>query len=95
MSVHDGLLDLHLHTGTVNGTEYHMIDAAVPKVPGGVNGGGLMYGRYLIRARWDALSSYHISFLLWPDSENWPADGEIDFPEANMGSAHVSAFMHH
>jgi beta-glucanase (GH16 family) len=48
----------------------------------------------IVRARWDPLSSYHISFLLWPDSERWPQDGEIDYPETNMGSREVSAFMH-
>jgi hypothetical protein len=54
----------------------------------------LLYGRYVVRARWDPLSSYHISFLLWPDSNQWPRDGEIDYPEANMASSDVSAFMH-
>lgn len=95
VSVHDGLLDYYLHTTTDGGTEYHVIDAMVPKIEGAVDGGGLLYGRYIVRARWDPLSSYHISFLLWPDSDIWPADGEIDFPEANMGSDDVSAFMHH
>jgi hypothetical protein len=94
MSVTGGALDYYLHTASVGGTTYHMIDAPMPKVPGGVSGGGLLYGRYVVRARWDSLSSYHIAFLLWPDSGNWPGDGEIDFPEANMGSTDVSAFMH-
>jgi hypothetical protein len=94
ISVAHGALDYYLHSASVDGTTYHMIDAAMPKVPDGVNGGGLLYGRYAVRARWDALSSYHISFLLWPDSDNWPHDGEIDFPEANMGSTDISAFMH-
>jgi hypothetical protein len=94
ISVEDGALDYDLRMGTMNGVSVHMIEAAVPKIPSGAENGGLLYGRYVIRARWDPLSSYHISFLLWPDSNQWPHDGEIDYPEANMASTDVSAFMH-
>jgi hypothetical protein len=94
VSVENGSLDYFLHSGSADGTTDHMIDAVVPKIPGGSPSGGLLYGRYIVRARWDALSSYHISFLLWPDSGTWPRDGEIDYPEANMASTDVSAFMH-
>lgn len=95
ISVENGALDYYLRTASMDGVSVHMIEAAVPKIPGGgVGSGGLLYGRYVVRARWDAMSSYHISFLLWPDSNQWPRDGEIDFPEANMASSDVSAFMH-
>ena len=94
ISVENGRLDYFLRTGSPDGVSVHMIEAAVPRIPGGVGGGGMLYGRYVVRARWDPLSSYHISFLLWPDSNQWPRDGEIDYPEANMASSDVSAFMH-
>ena len=92
LSFQNGLLDYYIHSeGGV-----HMIDAPEPKIPGGVApGGGLLYGRYIVRARWDALNGYHVSFLLWPDSGAWPSDGEIDFPEADFDSTTVAAFMHH
>jgi hypothetical protein len=94
ISVEHGRLDYYLRTGSLDGVSVHMIEAAVPRIPGGVRGGGLLYGRYVIRARWDPLSNYHISFLLWPDSNQWPRDGEIDYPEGNMASSSVSAFIH-
>jgi hypothetical protein len=95
LSVQSSMLDYYIHTATINGTTYHMIDAPEPNIPGGVApGGGLLYGRYIVRARWDALNGYHASFLLWPDSGIWPYDGEIDFPEADFNSTTVAAFMH-
>ncbi len=38
-------------------------------------------------------SGYKTAWLLWPDSERWPKDGEIDFPEGNLDGT-ISAFMH-
>jgi hypothetical protein len=90
-SVQNGLLNVHLHTA--NGT--HMVAALLPKLPGapGKNG-GLLYGRYAIRFKADPMPGYKVAWLLWPDSGNWPYDGEIDFPEGNLDST-ISAFMHH
>lgn len=35
------------------------------------------------------LSDYGVAWLLWPQSDNWPWDGEIDFPESSLtGTAH-------
>ncbi len=94
LSIHSGMMDYHIHTETVNGIPYHMTAAAVPKIPGGVNGGGLLYGRYVIRARFDPLRGYHVAFLLWPDSRISPGGGEIDFPDDALDSSTVDAFMH-
>jgi len=90
ISVHDGALFMHLHTeGGV-----HMVSAPEPKLPGAVGGeGGLLYGRYVARFRADAVVGYKTAWLLWPDSEVWPRDGEIDFPEGNLDST-IGAFMH-
>lgn len=91
LSIQDGVMTFHMHTA--NGI--HMIAAAVPKIPGGSGPvGGQRYGRYMVRARIDPVRGYHVSFLLWPDSDVWPRDGEVDFPEANFDSSVVSGFVH-
>jgi Glycosyl hydrolases family 16 len=90
LSIHNGVLDYYVHTAD----GIPMVAAAVPKIPGGINGGGLRYGAFVVRFRADALPGYKAAWLLWPDSEIWPADGEIDFPEGNLDGT-FSAFMHH
>jgi hypothetical protein len=52
-----------------------------------------LYGRYEIRVRSTLSEGWKVSYLLWPKSEQWPRDGEIDFPEADFDGT-VSAFMH-
>jgi beta-glucanase (GH16 family) len=47
-----------------------------------------------VRFKADRLHGYKTAWLLWPDSEVWPRDGEIDFPEGELSSS-VHAFMHH
>jgi hypothetical protein len=89
VSVSGGLMNIHLHTE--NGT--HMVAAVLPVVPGAEPGGGLLYGRYAVRFRADPVPAYKTAWLLWPDSESWPTDGEIDFPEGDLDST-ISAFMH-
>ena len=92
-----GLLDYYLRTQTLSNASTNIIDAAVPEITGASrvgSEGGQLYGRYAVRARWDQMPSRHISFLLFPDSENWPFDGEIDWPEGNMGLPDMSAFVH-
>jgi hypothetical protein len=94
LSIRHGILDYYIHTGTVHGEKVHMVSALVPKIPGGVDNGGLLYGRYVIRFRADAPPRYHAAFLFWPDTNHWPCDGEIDFPESDL-DAHIYAFMRH
>jgi hypothetical protein len=95
MSIKNGLMNLHLHSE--NGSR--LVSAPVPIIPGAVGSeGGLLYGRYAIRFRADRLVGYKTSFLLWPDSEVWPGDGEIDFPEADLAGTRWSTmygFVHH
>jgi hypothetical protein len=43
------------------------------------------YGRYEVRARLDGGSGYNTAILLWPSSEHWPVDGEIDASEIFNG----------
>jgi hypothetical protein len=85
VSVKDGLLNLYLHT--THGTP--MAAAILPDLPGNHR-----YGKYTIRFRSQSLAGFKTAWLLWPDSENWPQDGEIDFPEGDL-SGPISGFVHH
>lgn len=95
MSIKNGLMNLYLHSE--NGSR--LVSAPVPIIPGAVGSeGGLLYGRYAIRFRADRLVGYKTSFMLWPDSDVWPGDGEIDFPEADLAGTRWSTmfgFVHH
>jgi hypothetical protein len=42
-----------------------------------------LYGRWEIRFRVDRGGGYSAAVLLWPRSERWPTDGEIDLAEVN------------
>lgn len=51
---------------------------------------GQLYGRWEICMKSPPGSpNYHSVALLWPDSENWPTDGEIDFMEILQGDRQV------
>jgi hypothetical protein len=54
----------------------------------------LLYGRYEARLRCaNPVQGWKTAWLLWPDSGNWPPDGEIDFPEGALTGS-MGAFMH-
>jgi hypothetical protein len=89
LSIHDGMLDYDMHSAD----GMHMVSAVEPKIPGGAGGNGLQYGAYAVRFRADTSPGYKTAFLLWPDSETWPQDGEIDFPEGNLEGT-IGAHMH-
>ena len=84
LSVDDCALDYYVHTEDGE----HLVSAPTPKVPAGA------YGKYSVRFRADPLPGYKTAWLLWPDSEQWPADGEIDWPEGNLDETMFAA-MHH
>ena len=54
-----------------------------------------LYGRYSARMRVDTpgLNEYYVAWLLWPQSERWPDDGELDFPEGWL-SGTVGGYQH-
>jgi hypothetical protein len=56
-----------------------------------------LYGRYSVRYRVpNALPGYKQAWLLWPESNDGRAQGEIDFPETDFNVlTHVGGFMHH
>ena len=93
-SIHDGTMDIWLHSESVGGTMKHLISAPVPKIAGAASWNGQLYGRYVIRFQEpSAFGMFHPSFLLWPNSNVWPRDGEIDFPEGDTNSQ-MAGFMH-
>jgi hypothetical protein len=87
LSVHDGLLDFSFHTEAGVALSAAVLPARDGKALNQV------YGRYVVRFRADALSGYKAAFLLWPRSEAWPRDGEIDFPEGDLAST-IFAALH-
>jgi hypothetical protein len=74
-------------------------------ITGSANGdsGGMAWGKGQKYGRWEARvrstpgdGDYHPVLLMWPDAENWPVGGEIDWMEissANRQSA--DAFLHY
>lgn len=90
LSVSNGVLDFYLHP--VNGQP-----AGANPSPILANGSQYQtYGRYSARLKVDrpTLSEYYVAWLLWPQSEKWPDDGELDFPEGSLAST-SNAFAHH
>jgi beta-glucanase (GH16 family) len=69
------------------------VAAILPRIPGAHYGHGFLYGRVSIRMRADYMPGYKLAILLWPDSEVWPRDGEIDFPEADL-NGYLDGYMH-
>jgi hypothetical protein len=90
------VLRLNLHSEA--GAPY--VAAPVPRLPGSSGGvsstpSGQLYGRYSVRFRATASGpGYKTAWLLWPDSRNWPTDGEIDYPEGSLDGG-FAGFVHH
>jgi beta-glucanase (GH16 family) len=88
VSIHDGVMDLWLHN---EGGKWLMA-ASVPKFVDGTT--DQLYGRYELRWRTDAIPGYYGVPLLWPQSEDYLKDGEIDWPEGNL-AGNFYGFIHH
>lgn len=82
ISVKDGIMTI---AGTPDGTT------------GGMDWGpGQLYGRWETRARYAAgTSAYHPVLLLWPDKEDWPVGGEVDYSEVSDGKRQKLDFFLH
>ncbi|WP_232433750.1 ricin-type beta-trefoil lectin domain protein [Rhodococcus sp. AW25M09] len=89
LSTTDGALEYHL--GQVDGIP---AGASISPVIDG-DSQYQTYGRYSARFKVESpdLSEYYAAWLLWPRSENWPYDGELDFPEGAL-SGNVGGFHH-
>jgi hypothetical protein len=86
LSVSNGRLQWDMHTADA----VPLGAAVLPTLPTY----GQTYGRYSVRFRAEPVSGFGLAFLLWPDSEKWPRDGEIDFPEGEL-SGTIKAVAHH
>ena len=86
VSIANSMMDIWLHTE--NGVP--LVAAPVPRLSGGSD---QLYGRYAVRFRADPIDGYKTAWLLWPQSNVWPRDGEIDFPEGELDGT-IHAFMH-
>jgi beta-glucanase (GH16 family) len=54
------------------------------------------YGRWEVRMRTNHRDSeYHPVLLLWPDSKNWPCDGEVDYGEGGKNTHIVHFYLHY
>lgn len=83
VTVADGILRI---TGTPDGTTAGM--AWMP---------GRMYGRWEARARFPAgCACYHPVLILWPDANDFPAGGEIDYAEVfDATRQELNFFLHY
>jgi licheninase len=82
ISVHDGLLTI---TGDADGTT-----GGVAWVP------GQRYGRWEARVRAPVGNpTYNALLLLWPDAEDWPVGGEVDFMELTDTSRQSAQYFLH
>jgi hypothetical protein len=94
MYVKDGLLVKNVHTE--NGVP--MGSGLFVKTNAADREGAQLYGKYTVRFRVYAnnstsLKGFKMAWLLWPKSQQWPRDGEIDFPEGDFGDRIFAA--HH
>lgn len=53
------------------------------------------YGRWEMRMRSTSDPEYHPVGLLWPDSGNWPTDGEVDYAERTGNTSLMNFFLHY
>ena len=57
---------------------------------------GRLYGRWETRMQVPAGDSrYHPVLILWPDAEDWPTGGEVDYAETAAGASSVDFFLHY
>jgi len=71
-------------------------DAGGRDVSGGLSSDvNLKYAHVDVCFRVDKGAGYSAIALLWPQSEKWPDDGEIDIAEVNRGArAYANSFVH-
>jgi beta-glucanase (GH16 family) len=54
------------------------------------------FGRWEVRMRTNVRDpEYHPVLLLWPDSKNWPCDGEIDYGEGGKTTSLAHFYLHY
>lgn len=88
---------ISLEDGALNITGRDDVGGGVALQPGRQQQqtGGQQYGRWEIRARTDKGNGWAGVAILWPDSENFPEDGEVDFMEIPKGERSEVHFVTH
>lgn len=81
ISVSDGVLNITARNGNVSGGMAHKLDRT--------------YGRWEFRARTDKGRGFGSAILLWPESERFPEDGEIDIMEVPSETRDRAHFIVH
>jgi beta-glucanase (GH16 family) len=91
LSAHDGILDWYLHSEGGR----PLTATTLPNLVGTNAYQGITYGRFVTRFKiTEPAPRYSQVFLLWPDSERWPADGEFDFPAGDLGDTIGATAIH-
>ena len=88
LSVANGVLDSWNHYDAT--LDKYVVGVALPVLPR-----PMIYGKYVMRMKAPVASGYKIAPLLWPDSNVWPSEGEIDFPEGDLDGKSFWAYAHH
>jgi hypothetical protein len=94
LSVHDGMLDFHLHNDT-RGTP---VGANPSPLPGGnryQTYGVWSFCERLAPADSHNLADFYQAPLLWPQNDADSPSSESDFPEGNLGAPDLSGFAHY
>lgn len=86
LSIHNSMLDTFIHSAP----DGQLIGTVQPVFP---------HPQKRLRLQWctmfPIIARCLPAFLLWPDSNTWPRDGEIDFPEGDLsGTGAFSCFVH-
>ena len=77
LTVSDGELHIHSHGKDPTGAANYSGALAWT-----LGAGNQTYGVWAVRARFDPGTGYGPAILLWPQSNSWPHDGEIDLVES-------------
>jgi hypothetical protein len=94
LSVHDGMLDFHLH----NDTRGNPVGADPSPLPGGnryQTYGVWSFCEKLAPADSHNLSDFYQAPLLWPPNDADGPSAESDFPEGNLAASDLSGFSHY
>jgi Glycosyl hydrolases family 16 len=94
LSVHDGMLDFHLH----NDTGGNPVGADPSPLPGGnryQTYGVWSFCEKLAPADSHNLADFYQAPLLWPPNDGDSPSSESDFPEGNLAASDLSGFSHY
>jgi hypothetical protein len=94
MSVHDGVLDFHLH----NDAQGNPVGASPAPLPGGnlyQTYGAWSFCERVAPADAHRLADFHQAPLLWPVNDSDWQSAESDFPESDLNASDFAGFAHY